>query len=815
MGSIQFNPSAGNIKPEVLNHRQASPLKANNVQLRIGSEYLQDLTPEGIERFVDKHTKFLDGSKLNVKDVQAFVQKLAQNPEAVKNMTFDLKDPELGLFRDDGITTDHIKGAFSVDFKENPTGSAKQAIFIDATSVKFDLKEKEDTIQGAETRIDNLEGQKRGAQRNISRAEQKFDTAQRLLGEGSYEKYEQLTARQGEIKTALEGLEEDKTKYQAELKKEDVTPERKTELQRILSGIDQQVKELNAEQKSISEQLSEKKGYPLEKYALKELPGLKEKVDNARAADKTLDTQIAEQRQVIQDTKGTTAAQTPAEAPANAEEAPAVDADEAPVDAEEVQIGNHPTLKGLKEKSPAAQAAELKVLSAEDQKTFVGSLSEEEQGKLKTEVEAVIKSTENATSARVRKSHTQHKELLQVINDTPAARPPAETPVTPDTSGTNADDTKVADGPTTPSAPATPAAPAVKDGKRATPNPDVKINEAADDVAEGELGKKSKPIEVKGKVVTLENFSSLTIKDKFEVLMQADAEYLEGLLRKMSRSERNQIRSMARAELTTKYAGAHTTSTAPDGTTYSVQKNEDGTSAYVGVHNGKEVSRVSIPPADAERASRAQYIIDLIDKINAEEDGTTTTTTPASPDDADTPAVSGNQSAGDVDIAASSGLKTEKYTVKRGETAASIADNLYGNKLRGVELLILNPELEKSVLERLEGDRTAVNTPLLSGDQTQLEIEVIKRGEKELPQSVINSHAAKTAETPERPKVTVEAASPETQEKPDPKPEAKPEVKTEVKTEPAAPESPKVVVEEVEEKAEDERPESPTPRATS
>lgn len=772
MGSIRFGQSQQNISPAVLNHQTASPLKANNIQIRIGSDYLKDFTPAGIESFVDKHTKFFESGdkKLDAGQVKAFIQKLAQNPDEVKGMTFDLKDPELGLLRNDGVEKRHIEGAFQMDFEDTSQlakGSAADVKFVDVKSVSFDIKDKEDTISGAQQQITTLRDEKKGLQRDLGSAQDELALAQRVIGNDALKQYEELSGRQSEIAESLEGLDTQEAEYKAELEAEDTTPERKTELRHILAGIGEERKALNSEKSEIGEKLSKDHGPLLQRYALKDLPGLQEKVEAKAQSIRDVDSKIKEQVGIVEgavdpvaegvsmpDKAAEPAAENP-DVAATPAVTPAETADEVPE--ETIQVGPKPELEALKDKPVKHQAQLLKDMPAADQKSFVSSLSTEERAALKTEVEGFIESTEATSGARFRNANTKYKALLEVVNESATS---TQTTVAEEKTTTTT---------TVPAETAaeTPAAPS-----------NVTEGAANEDIPEDGLSRKSKPLKVNGEVVTKSSFKSLAINDKFDILMKADKEFLRDLLTSMTKEERSQIRTLAKARVA-KYASSFTGTVSSSSSTVRIQRNEDGTAAYVRTDANGRQQVTSITQSQREEMERAQYILDIIAELDGPEAGssTTTSTTTTTTTNNNTTVNRNNQTTVDTSVA-TEGLQTVEYRVRPGETANSIAHRQYGNRLRGQEILRLNPELEESVKRRAEG-REYTNVELVDKGQQDLTITILHKDEQALDDPVRTSTPAVEQPVAARPKLVEEEVpapqpktTPQPAETPAPKPAA-------------------------------------------
>ena len=700
------------------------------------------------------------------------MQKLAQNPEAVKNMTFDLKDPELGLLRNDGIEERHLKGAFSVDFEDTSQlakGTATDVKFVDARSVSFDIKDQEDTIADAQKQITTLRDEKKGLQGELKSAQDELALAQRVIGGNAMQAYEQLTSRQDEITEALEGLDTQEAAYKEELSAEGTSPERKAELNHILKGIGEERKALTAEQQQHTEKLNKVQGPLLQRYALKDLPALQDKVEAKTEAIAAVDNKIKAQVRVVEGavspvSEAAKMPDKPAAAdtaaaeeavpvtPAAADDAAAADDVATPagaeaVDAEAVQVGTRPELDALKAKPANHQAQQLKDMSTADQTTFVNSLSTEERAALKTEVEGFINKSESTSGARFRNANAKYKELLGVIN----GAPPAAAPAAADPAAADAGAAPVADAETTTNTTTTTT-------RTETRSSNVTVGQTGEEIPEGGLSRKSQPLKVNGAVVTKESFKSLAIQDKFDILMKADKEFLRDLLTSMSKEERSKIKTLARERIS-KYAGSTYSATATS--KVRIQRNEDGTASFVTTHaNGSQTVK-AVSKEHQEEVERAQYILDIIAELDGEGSAsrTTTRTSTTSSEGTTTTTTRRNTQPTEVDTSvATEGLRTVQYNVRPGETASSIAERQYGNRLRGQEILKLNPELEAEVKARA-GDTEFIRVPLVTNSEP-LVITILDKDEKALDDPVRNASPAQQQPAASRPRVVEEPVTP-------------------------------------------------------
>lgn len=302
---VRFSPVQGSVGDHVLNHPTASPFKKHNISFHIQGNYLTDFSKQGIKDFVGEHN-----SKLAYQEVGTFLQSVAANAPQVAGATFNLEDPELGLFKKDGINEQHIRTGFQLDTKSG-TLPSQGVVFFDATKALHPLKEAEVAIENAEKKV-------KGAEKAFGKAEDKVEDAQyyrqRLVDFLGKDSPRELAEKQGKVSSLTGRLQElgtEKTQYSDELKRLEAdhnnqvaTPGmnqeqrwlRITELKRALRGLEAETKDSSKELDKTKESISAKQG-PLSFMgignSLSELHGrnqdLKKAQDGLQSARQTLD----------------------------------------------------------------------------------------------------------------------------------------------------------------------------------------------------------------------------------------------------------------------------------------------------------------------------------------------------------------------------------------------------------------------------------------------------------------------------------------------------------------------------------------------
>lgn len=267
--NVRFNPAQGQIADYVLNHPTASPFKQHNISFHIDGNYMTDFTRDGIKDFVRSNNR-----KLSYQEVGTFIQTVAANAPQSAGASFNLEDRELGLYKRDDINQQHIQTGFMLETKSGELPS-QGVVFFDATSATHPLKDAEEAIERAE---DGL----KDAERGFNRAEDKVENAQYLrqrlvdfLGKDSPRELAELQSRVSSLESNVSALEEDKTRYQTELdslrddhNNQAQTPgmdqgqrwQRIQDLERILRGVEFELRDSKKELSDTKEEISSKQG---------------------------------------------------------------------------------------------------------------------------------------------------------------------------------------------------------------------------------------------------------------------------------------------------------------------------------------------------------------------------------------------------------------------------------------------------------------------------------------------------------------------------------------------------------------------------
>lgn len=292
MSDVNFSAQNRSIPDYAMNYpkgsaaEKASVFEQNNVRFRIEGHYLNDFSDKGIEAFIDKHynkeTGFLGGwlgwggKDLELADVKAFIQAVAANADKVAGATFDLTDPELGLFDDDKISAKEIRSSFSINFKEGPGKSATEVSFVDAGSVTYHLKDAQKAEDKALKEAEKVRPQSKAAEKKYAAVREKRNDIAEQIGNNALAKLAQIDGRLEDISLDLEDLAADKAKYQSRIesleKGTGLSDADKSldeagklrlirELKRAMRGMDAEREDLKAERSKLQKQLGEKHGF--------------------------------------------------------------------------------------------------------------------------------------------------------------------------------------------------------------------------------------------------------------------------------------------------------------------------------------------------------------------------------------------------------------------------------------------------------------------------------------------------------------------------------------------------------------------------
>jgi hypothetical protein len=706
LSSIRFNGSAGQpVKPEVLNHQTASPFQKHNIQLHVGSSYLKDFSDAGIEKFIESQP---GASKLDKAEVKAFVQRLAQNPEALAGMTIDLADPQIGLAKGDGVELRHLNGAFTlnlIDKKHLPEGSSSQNVkFVDVTAVSFDVFEQEKAIKQAEQNLKTLEGQLEQVKKSHTDVKDERDTAAGRIGDKSQDQLKEAHAKLKESEEQLAALEGDLKRYKGDLEALKANKDmpaadkakQQTLLERAIRGAESEKTRFQKQKQESEAQLKDKHGNIFVKsYSLEDLEKLNTRVTNSEARVQSVQQQVDKAKAELEALrKGGKPATAPADTAAPTPATPAAETPAATAPAKPVPSNEDFAKMDVDQKTLA-----LAEMSVDDQKKFIALLSTEDKTQVARRATYLLENIKQTQTlppgtAQGLTRETQIAKFEKLVQQfQTSAAPSAPAPATPANPSTPAETpTGSADpaAPATPApatpAPATPAAPAAPSAPApATPAPGINPGEGiavAEPVANmppDTLLSGGKPLTFQGQILTLSNFSQLAIHQQFDILMKVDEAQLKATLKLVKKEDRSQIRALAGAVVSQAAAQQSQSIAAVTGGSGNVSTG--GGLTFQGVNLSSYMNSAGV--------QRAQLIIQLLNEIEMEENGQSVPSTgPAAPT-SPTGSAAGSR---------------YQYQVQRGDTPLSIAKRELGNELRVHEIFQLNPGLEALMKQRGVGN---------------------------------------------------------------------------------------------------------------
>ncbi|MBF2052996.1 MAG: hypothetical protein IGS03_05960 [Candidatus Sericytochromatia bacterium] len=671
--TVRFNPSANPWKSEQINHATDQPFTRNRIDLSIGGNYLrpdQGNLEQQIDNLIREYNRNQPNSaELDAGEVKTFVRRLAENADQLQGTTINLADPELGLGRKDEIKSSHLRDGFALSLKTTSTGTdanQQEVRFVDVDSVRFDLRDRE-----------NLQEEMGEVNKNLSREERQQSSMASRIGNNAQDRLEMALARQGELEQKLARNEADLSRYQTELGETEAGTPRHLELERIVRGTVAEQAELKREQSTLNQTLS--RGNP----SLNQLHAQNQKVEHLRAQKTELQAQL--------DAMGQPAS---AESPATAAEPTDAAASETPADpaSTDIQVGRQSTsLAELRELPPERQAAKLADMSPEAQRSLLAEMSETERGTVKTAVDKFLANHADPTQLNTRQQQQVEKyTVLQQHLDaplygsgegTPEAPPAAEQeiPVTGDQpAAAAADDDAAAPAaeqeipvtgsqPAQPAAPAaetdtpsarsaepagataaTPAQPAARPAARPSGSSAVSSVEVSGDTpANALLDFRGKALQHNGQVVTLDSFQQIAdVQAKFDILMKVQDSQLRPLLASLPPEQRAQVRGMATSVVQNRPA-AHNPN---------IQVIHTGGSTVVTTASGKVLTFNNAPYSSPRDIQRANQIIQILDELE------------------------------------------KPYQVKPGDTARSIAEQMFGSPFHANAIFENNPGLQQAMV---------------------------------------------------------------------------------------------------------------------
>jgi hypothetical protein len=270
--NIQFSGNNRQVPDYVLNSPRGNVFEKNNIRFRIGGEYLTDFSDKGIKSFIKEHCNsksgFLGslglgwgGKDLEFKEVKAFIQATAANADNMQGATFELTDPELGLFDDDDITVKDIQYSFSLQTKEALGNSAKEVSFVDATGASYDHRTASQAEKKTGEALKGVEKQNGKLQEGLKDAIHDRDKIANRIGHDAVKKLAEIDGRLADIDDSMAALDTDMRSTESRLSKGDLEPSERRELSLALRGMRAEREDMLKEKGKLNKELKENHGF--------------------------------------------------------------------------------------------------------------------------------------------------------------------------------------------------------------------------------------------------------------------------------------------------------------------------------------------------------------------------------------------------------------------------------------------------------------------------------------------------------------------------------------------------------------------------
>lgn len=272
MGNVHFSGRNRDIPSYALNSPRENVFETNNIRFHIDGKYLTDFSDKGIDRFIEKNfndkTGFLGGlglgwggKDLEFKEVKAFIQAAAANAENIKGMTFDLTDPQLGLFDDDDIKVEDIKHSFSMDYKPVQGTSAEEVSFVDATKLQYDIRAAKSDETRTETTYKTAQSSHRELQKDLQSAIKDRDKIADRIGDNAMQRLAEIDGKLQGFDTRIADLNKDMQDARMRLSQDHISPAEKRELKLMMRGMEMELKEIKADKSKVEKQLTKNHGF--------------------------------------------------------------------------------------------------------------------------------------------------------------------------------------------------------------------------------------------------------------------------------------------------------------------------------------------------------------------------------------------------------------------------------------------------------------------------------------------------------------------------------------------------------------------------
>lgn len=272
MGNVHFSGQNRNIPNYVLNSQHENVFDNNNIRFHIEGKYLTDFSDKGIDRFIEKNfndkTGFLGsiglgwgGKDLEFKEVKAFIQAVAANADQMKGMTFELTDPDLGLFDDDDVKVRDIKHSFEMRYDAVQGSSDPSVSFVDAKSVRYDHREARQAESRAKDSFDEVKETRRSLQKDLQRATRRRDKIADRIGDNALRRLAEIDGELQSMDGRLSDLDSQIRDVRARRSNGELPSSERRELGYLLRGLEAERKELVENREELNEKLEKNHGF--------------------------------------------------------------------------------------------------------------------------------------------------------------------------------------------------------------------------------------------------------------------------------------------------------------------------------------------------------------------------------------------------------------------------------------------------------------------------------------------------------------------------------------------------------------------------
>lgn len=272
MGNVHFSGQHRDVPSYALNSPRDNVFETKNIRFHIDGKYLTDLSDKGIERFIEKNynnkSGFLGGiglgwggKDLEFKEVKAFIQAAAANSDKLQGMSFNLTDPQLGLFDDDDVKVSDIRHSFDMEYKPVQGTSAGEVSFVDATKMRYDMREARNAETSAHDAFKGVQSSHRELQKDLQSATKARDKVASRIGDNAVQRLAEIDGKIQNLDRQLGDLDKDLKDVRLRLSQDHIPDSERRELRLSQRGMELEKKELESERNKVKKELTEKHGF--------------------------------------------------------------------------------------------------------------------------------------------------------------------------------------------------------------------------------------------------------------------------------------------------------------------------------------------------------------------------------------------------------------------------------------------------------------------------------------------------------------------------------------------------------------------------